>query len=121
MKNEDFWVDQRPRNEAAFAGYLPWARLWERETLSQLLDLRDVAISGPVEGIWGDVERQSWFYYCCDLGHRARADDGGHDPSSLVVGMGTYIGVHRQLQSKETTQAEAAGTRRHFWKIQEEE
>lgn len=36
------------------------------------------------------------------------------DPSSLVVGMGMYIGVHRQFQSKETTQAEAAGTRRHF-------
>lgn len=52
----------------------------ERETLSQLLGLRDVAISGPVEGIWGDVERQPWFYYCCDLGHRARADYGNSDP-----------------------------------------
>lgn len=67
----------------------------ERETLSQLLGLRDVAISGPVEGIWGDVKRQPWFYYCCDLGHRARADYGGSDPSSLVVGMGTCLDVHR--------------------------
>ena len=32
-----------------------------KKTLNQLPDLRDVAISGRDEGIWGDVERQPWF------------------------------------------------------------